>query len=94
MAVMMTNVLNTQLGVTVDFALFTVFGIFGYGIFLICITICKFIYNLMSEIMERTYCENTEKLNSIRFGVLALLGIMVFAMFLPGFCQHNGLKTF
>ncbi len=38
--------------------------------------------------------ENTEKLNSYQIQVLALLGIMVFAMFLPGFLPTCGLKTF
>ncbi len=97
MAVMMTNVLNTQLGITVDFALFTVFEfILGYGGILIYIAICKFVYKPdVTRVVESTYVyENTEKLNTYQIQVLALLGIMVFAMFLPGFLPACGLKTF
>lgn len=97
MAVMMTNVLNTQLGVTVDFALFTLFAfILGYGGILIYIAICKFIYKPdIARIVESTYVyENTEKLNTYQKQVLGLLGVMVLAMFLPGFLPECALKTF
>lgn len=97
MAVMMTNVLNTQLGVTIDFALFTLFAfILGYGGILIYIAICKFIYKPdIARVVESTYVyENTERLNTYQKQVLGLLGVMVLAMFLPGFLPECALKTF
>ncbi len=97
LAVMMLNVLNTQLGVNVDFAQFTVFAfVLGYGGVLIYLAICKFIYKPdVSCILESTYVyENTEKLNTYQKQVLALLAIVVLAMFLPGFLPDCAIKVF
>ena len=96
-AVMMLNVLNTQLGISVNFALFTVFlFVMGYGGILIWLAVCKYIYRPdVKPILNSTYVyENTEKLNTYQKEVLALLAIMVFAMFLPGFLPECGVKTF
>ena len=96
-AVMMLNVLNTQLGISVNFALFTVFlFVMGYGGILIWLAICKYIYRPNVEpILKSNYVyENTEKLNTYQKEVLALLAIMVFVMFLPGFLPDCGVKTF
>lgn len=96
-AVMMLNVLNTQLGISVNFALFTVFlFVMGYGGILIWLAVCKYIYRPNVEpILNSTYVyENTDKLNTYQKEVLALLAIMVFAMFLPGFLPDCGVKTF
>ncbi len=96
-AVMMLNVLNTQLGISVNFVLFTVFlFVIGYGGILIWLAICKYIYRPNVEpILNSAYVyENSEKLTKYQKEVLALLAIMVFAMFLPGFLPDCGLKVF
>ncbi len=95
-AVMMTNVLNTQLGLTVDFAIFTVFAfVMGFGGILIYLAICKFVYKPdVTPILNSTYVyENTDKLNTYQKQVLGLLGVLVLAMFLPGFLPDCALKT-
>lgn len=96
-AVMMLNVLNTQLGISVSFALFTVFAfILGFGGVLLYLGLCKFIYRPdVTPILNSTYVyENTEKLNAYQKQVLILLGALVFFMFLPGFLPASLLKTF
>lgn len=96
-AVMMTNILNTQLGITVGFGVFTVFAfILGFGGILIWLAICKYVYKPdVTPIKNSTYVyENTEKLNAYQKQVLALLAALVFFMFLPGFLPECGLKVF
>ncbi len=97
LAVMMTNVLTTQLGVTVNFALFTLFAfILGFGSIFIWLALCKYVYKPdVSKIKNSTFVyENTEKLNAYQKQVLLLLAALVFFMFLPGFLPECGLKTF
>ena len=94
---MMTNVLTTQLGVTVNFALFTLFAfILGFGSIFIWLALCKYVYKPdVSKIKNSTFVyENTEKLNAYQKQVLLLLAALVFFMFLPGFLPECGLKTF
>ena len=96
-AVMMTNILNTQLGITVGFGVFTVFAfILGFGGILIWLAICKYVYKPdVTPIKNSTYVyENTEKLNAYQKQVLALLAALVLFMFLPGFLPECGLKVF
>ena len=96
-AVMMLNVLNTQLGISISFGLFTLFAfVLGFGGVLLYLAICKFIYRPdVTPILNSTYVyENTDKLNRYQKQVLLLLGALVFFMFLPGFLPAGALKTF
>ena len=96
-AVIMTGVLNTQLGLSIDFATFTFFAfVLGFGQILIWLAICKFVYRPDTVRIENgsfTY-DNDEKLNAYQIQVLALLLVLVLCMFLPGFLPDCGLKTF
>lgn len=96
-AVMMLNVLNTQLGVSVDFALFTVFAfVMGYGGVILYILLCRFVYKPdVAPIVNSTFVyENTERLSTYQKQVLLLLALLVLAMFLPGFLPNGAVKTF
>lgn len=96
-AVMMLNVLNTQLGISVSFGLFTLFAfVLGFGGVLLYLAICKFIYRPdVAPIVLSTYVyENTDKLSRYQKQALALLGVLVFGMFLPGFLPVGALKIF
>jgi len=95
--VMMTNILTQQMGITIDFAIYTVFAfILGFGTVLIWLALCMFVYKPdVTKAVNSTYVyENTEKLNGYQKAVLAMLGLLVFAMFIPGFLPECALKAF
>lgn len=96
-AVMMLKVLNTQLGINVDFAVFTLFAfILGFGCVILYLLICKYIYKPdVQPIVNSAYVyENTEKLNTYQKQVLGLLFAMVILLLLPGFLPEGIIKTF
>lgn len=96
-AVMMLNVLNAQLDLTVNFGLFTIFAfVMGFGGVVLYLLICRFIYRPDVSLIENSafVYENTERLNTYQKQVLVILGLLVLAMFLPGFLPSCGLKTF
>lgn len=96
-AVMMLNVLNTQLGISVAFGPFTLFAFFlGFGEIIIWMLMCQFIYKPNVEPIKNSdfVYSNDEKLTTYQKLVLLLLAVVILAMFLPGFLPDCGLRWF
>jgi sodium-dependent dicarboxylate transporter 2/3/5 len=96
-AVMMRNVLVTQMGYDIDFGRFTLFVVvLGIGSILIWMGLCKFVYKPDVTSIEKSQFvyTNDEHLTTYQKQVLGLLGLLILAMFLPGFLPACGLKTF
>ncbi len=97
LAVMMLKVLNTQLGINVNFAVFTLFGfVLGFGSVILYLLICKYIYKPdVKPIISSSYVyENEEKLNTYQKQVIGLLVAMVMLLFIPGFLPAGPVKAF
>lgn len=96
-AVMMLNVLNTQLGISVDFGMFTLFAfVLGAGNVLFYLLVCKYVYKPdVQPILNSSYVyQNTDTLNGYQKQVIGLLIAMVVLLLLPGFLPECALRTF
>ena len=96
-AIIVLGVLNTQLGLSVNYVLFTLFAfVLGFGGVIIWMLLCKYVYKPdVSLIKNSTYVyENTDKLTRYQKQVLVLLAAVIFLMFLPGFLPECAVKRF
>ena len=96
-AIIILGVLNTQLGISVNYISFTFFAfVLGFGGIIIWLLLSKYLYRPdVSLIVNSAYVyQNTDKLSRYQKQVLLLLGIVIFAMFLPGFLPQCAVKDF
>ena len=96
-AIIILGVLNTQLGLTVNYIAFTFFAfVLGFGGVIIWLLLCKYLYkpNVDLIVHSNYVYQNTQKLSRYQKQILLLLGAVIFAMFLPGFLPDCAVKQF